>query len=305
MADTPAVATLAIAPPGSDATAHGTARGFWRAALADPTGRVAIGFLALLALLAILAPILSPYDPLRLLGPETLKSLPPSREYWFGTDPLSRDAFSRLLYGTRISLRIALLAATLSGVVGLLWGATAGFFGGVLDQALMRTVDTLLAVPRVLLVLTVLSLWPEITSGGLVIVLGLTGWFGTSRLARAEALGIRSRDFVVAARALGVPRLAILARHVLPHAIGPVLVSTTVGVGHVLVLEAGLGFLGLGVRPPTPTWGSIIADGRETLQVTWWLTVFPGIALIGTSLAVNALANRLRMAINPRQLPGR
>ena len=262
-------------------------------------------FLALLALLALIAPIIAPFDPDRLLGPETLKSLPPSSTYWFGTDPLSRDVFTRLLFGTRISLRIALLAASLSGVVGLAWGATAGFMGGAVDAVLMRTVDMCLAIPRVLLVLTVIALWPEVTVTGLVLVLGLTGWFGVSRLARAEALGVRHRDFVSAARALGVSRAALLVRHVVPHALGPVLVASTVAVGHVLVLEAGLTYLGLGVRPPTATWGSIIAEGRETMQVTWWLTVFPGLALIGTSLAVTAIANRLRAAINPRQLPRR
>lgn len=303
MPNTPAV-TLAI-EPSLGAAASGTRRGFWRALWREAAARWALGFLALLALAALLAPVLAPYDPQLPLGPVALKSLPPSWQHPFGTDLVSRDVYSRMLFGTRISLRIALVASLLSGVVGLLWGATAGFFGGLVDSFLMRAVDTCLAIPRVLLVLTVLSLWPAVTPGGLILVLGLTGWFGVSRLARAEALGMRSRDFVAAARALGVSRRAILVRHVLPHALGPVLVATTIAAGNVLVLEAGLTYLGVGVAPPTATWGSIIADGRDTLQLTWWLTLFPGIALVGTSLAVNALANRLRGAIDPRHLPGR
>lgn len=305
MADTPAVANLAIAPP-ANATPEtvGTTRDYWRAISGSTGGKVAVAFLLLLGLLALLASVIAAHSPSELLGPE-LTSRPPSWAYPFGTDLLSRDVLTRMLYGTRISLRIALLAATLSGVVGLLWGATAGYLGGAVDALLMRSVDMFLAIPRVLLVLTVVSLWPDLSPDGLVLVLGLTGWFGVSRLARAQALGIRHREFVSAAHALGVSRFRVLVRHVVPHALGPVLVATTIGVGHVLVLEAGLSFLGLGVRPPTPTWGSIIADGRDSFQVTWWLTVFPGMALIGTSLAVNAIAHRLRVVIHPRQLPGR
>jgi peptide/nickel transport system permease protein len=266
---------------------------------------LALAVLGVLILGALLAPVIAPYPPDEQLGLVDLKLRPPSWQHWFGTDPVSRDVFSRMLYGAQVSLRIALLAAGLSALVGLLWGAAAGFLGGRIDGVMMRVVDAFLAIPRVLLVLTVIALWPRVTPAGLIAVLGLTGWFGVSRLARAEALSVREREFVHAARALGVRRTSILVRHVLPHAIGPVLVAATLAVGHVIVLEAGLTYLGQGVPPPTATWGSIIHDGRDTLQSTWWLTLFPGLALIGTSLAVNAIANRLRAAINPRQLPGR
>jgi peptide/nickel transport system permease protein len=170
---------------------------------------------------------------------------------------------------------------------------------------MMRLVDTMLAIPRVLLILTIIALWSFPSVSGLIAVLGLTGWFGVSRLARAEALVVRGRDFVSAALALGVPRRDVLVRHVLPHSLGPVLVAATVAVGNVIVLEAGLSYFGVGVPDPAASWGNIIRDGRDSLASTWWLTVFPGLALVGTSLAVNAVANRLRSAINPRQLPGR
>ena len=306
MVDTPAVANFAV-EPGTPRlfSAAGTAPRWWRSVWSDAGGRLAISFVAVMVTAGLFAPLLAPFDPLAQLGLVELKSRPPSVDHWFGTDTLSRDVLSRMLFGARISLRVAVLAAGLSGGVGLIWGASAGFLGGAIDAALTRVVDALLAIPRVLLVLTVLALWPEVTAGGLITVLGLTGWFGVSRLARAQAIGVRRHDFVVAAQALGASRVAVLVRHVLPHALGPVLVASTVAVGHVLVLEAGLSYLGLGVRPPTPTWGSIIENGSSTLRETWWLTLFPGLALIGTSLAVNAIANRLRAAINPRQFPSR
>ncbi|MGQ0649498.1 MAG: ABC transporter permease [Gemmatimonadaceae bacterium] len=302
MPNTPPVAAFAI-----EAEPLGPAGpvAWFRAITADAGGRTALAFLVFLAIVALFAPLLAPYDPIELQGPIVYKSQPPSLRFWFGTDQVSRDVLSRMMYGATISLGIAVLAATLSAVVGLAWGATAGFFGGWIDAALMRTVDTFLAIPRVLLVLTVVALWTRPSVAGLIVVLGLTGWFGVSRLARAEALVVRSRDFVSAARALGVSRRAILVRHVIPHALGPVLVAATVAIGNVIVLEAGLSFFNVGVRDPTASWGTIIRDGRESLALTWWMTVFPGLALIGTSLAVNSVASRLRSAINPRQLPGR
>jgi peptide/nickel transport system permease protein len=167
----------------------------------------------------------------------------------------------------------------------------------------MRIVDACLAIPRILLLLLILALWGEVSVVSLVVVLGLPGWFPVSRMARAEALSLRTRDFVLAAQALGAGHLRVLVRHVLPHAIGPVLVSATIAVAHVVILEAGLSYLGYGVPQPNPTWGNIIRDGRGTLATTWWLTAFPGLALVGTALAINTVADRLRAALNPRQLP--
>jgi peptide/nickel transport system permease protein len=293
----PAVATpLAPRPP---------APRLWRAVTADAGGRLALIVLAGLALAALMAPWLAPYDPAAQLGIVELKFQPPSSAHWLGTDSVSRDVLSRMLYGAQVSLRIAVLAAALSAVLGWLWGAAAGYAGGMVDAVLMRTVDALLSIPRVLLLLTVIALWGRTTPLGLVLMIGGTGWFGVSRLARAEALSVRSREFVTAAQALGTRHLRILVRHVLPHALGPVLVAATVAVGQVIVLEAALSYFGYGIPEPDASWGRIIYDGRDQVVQAWWLTVFPGAALILTSLAVNTVADRLRVALNPRQLHGR
>lgn len=304
MADTPVVASLAIpptpegGPPLSSTSVRRALQLVWR----DGRARVAFAFLAVLVLAAVAAPWVAPYDPARLLDPVALRSASPSRLHWFGTDPSSRDVLSRMVFGTRVSLAVAALAALLASVLGLLYGGIAGFIGGRLEGFMMRIVDALLAIPRVLLILTVLSLWSALSAKVLIVILGTTGWFVVARLARAEAAALRERDFVVAARALGAGPLRVFVRHVLPHAAGPVLVATTIAIGQVIVLEAGLSYLGYGV-PDTPTWGNIIRDGRDTADTTWWMTLFPGLALVGTALAVNTLADRLRVALNPRQLP--
>jgi len=305
MADTPAVAALAIPDP-SARTATLSALPLRRAVRAlwdDRAARAAIAFVALLVGAALLAPLVAPYDPLRPLDAVALRGVAPSRSHWFGTDLLSRDVFSRVVYGARVSLAVSVLSALLAAVVGLCYGGVAGFAGGRVDATMMRLVDALLAIPRVLLLLTVVSLWRAVDLGALVLLMGLTGWLAVARLARSEAAALRTREFVVAARALGLSPARIFVRHVLPHLAGPVLVAATIAMGHVVVLEAGLSFLGVGVADPTPTWGNIIRDGRETIASTWWLTLFPGLTLVGTALATNTLADRLRSALNPRQLP--
>lgn len=304
MADTPAAASLAIPAPreaGAALSPTPVARALqllWD----DRAVRVAIVFLALLALAALAAPWLAPYDPARPIDPLLLGAAPPSRAHWFGTDVTSRDVLSRMLFGARISLAIAALATTLASALGLLYGGIAGYAGGRVDGLMMRLVDACLAIPRVLLIITVLALWGAVDARALVLLLGLTGWFAIARLARAEAAALRRRDFVVAARALGAGPVRLFVRHVLPHAAGPVLVATAIAIGQVIVLEAGLSFLGYGVPQPTPSWGNIIRDGRESMDTTWWLTAFPGLALVLTALAANTIADRLRVALNPRQL---
>lgn len=304
MADTPAVASLAIpASPTDGATLSSTpvARALqllWR----DRTARVALAFIASLVVAAVAAPWLAPHDPSRLLDPSAIRAAAPSRAHWFGTDLTSRDVLSRMLYGARISLAVAALAASLASALGLLYGGIAGYAGGRVDGVMMRLVDACLAIPRVLLLITVLALWGTVDARSLILLLGLTGWFAIARLARAEANALRERDFVVAARALGAGPARIFVRHVVPHAAGPVLVATAIAIGQVVVLEAGLSFLGYGVPQPTPTWGNIIRDGRESIATTWWLTLFPGLALVLTALAANTIADRLRAALNPRQL---
>lgn len=265
-------------------------------------GRWALIVLLLLVTMAVAAPWLAPFDPALPLDLGA-GAAAPSTSHWFGTDLTSRDVLSRMLYGSRISLAVASLAALLASVLGLLYGGVAGFAGGRADGLMMRLVDALLAIPRILLLLTVLALWGSVDVPALVLLIGLTGWFSVARLARAEASALRDRDFVLAARALGATPGRVFVRYILPHATGPVLVAATIAVGQVIVLEAGLSYLGYGVPQPTPTWGNIIRDGRETIASTWWLTVFPGLALVGTALAVNTVADRLRAVLNPRQLP--
>ncbi|MFN8571860.1 MAG: ABC transporter permease [Gemmatimonadaceae bacterium] len=272
--------------------------------LQDRTMLVAVAVLLVIALGALLAPWVTRYDPSQQFDVARLL-LPPSADHWFGTDPLSRDVFSRVVYGARVSLAVALLAMSLSIGIGTVYGAVAGYAGGTLDATMMRSLDALLSIPRVLLLLGVLSLWGQLSTKSLVVLIGVTGWFGVARLVRAQVLALREREFVAASRALGARRWRILVRHILPHVSSPVLVAATLGIGNVIIVEAGLSFLGYGVPVPQPSWGSILRDAHPYLntQIGWWLTVFPGLALVITVLAVNVLSDRLRAAMNPRQLP--
>ena len=254
---------------------------------------------------ALLAPALAPHDPTRVLNMTTLNSLPPSRQFPFGTDQYSRDLLSRVLYGARVSLSAGLLAALLAVTVGTAYGAIAGWVGGRLDALMMRLLDAALAVPRLLLLILVATLWGSLPLWALVVVLGLTGWFGVSRLVRAQVLALREREFVVGARALGAGGARLLVRHVLPNSLSPVIVAATLGVGNAIGVEAGLSFLGLGVQPPWPSWGNIIADGAAEVGTLWWISLFPGLAIVCTVMAFNALGDGLRDALDPRQLPGR
>jgi peptide/nickel transport system permease protein len=268
----------------------------------DPGAVVASVTLALIALAAVFAPLLAPYDPAQTLD-IAARAQPPSAEHWLGTDPLSRDLLSRILYGARISLGISALAVAVATLLGTAWGAVAGYAGGWVDRVLMHVVDAGLSIPRILLLLGIVALWGTLSMTSLVLLLGLTGWFGASRLVRAEVRATRERDFVAAARAAGATPARVLVRHVLPHALTPMLVAATLGIGQVVVVEAGLSFLGYGVAPPAASWGSLIRDGREVLGTAWWMSVFPGIALAATVLAVNVLGDRLRAALSTRQLP--
>ncbi|HEV7992265.1 MAG TPA: ABC transporter permease [Gemmatimonadaceae bacterium] len=271
--------------------------------LRDPRARVGLIVLLAVALCAIFAPLLAPYDPAAQLDIARLQSQPPSLAHPMGTDPFSRDVLSRLLYGTRISLVIGLGAVALSLSFGIVVGATAGLAGGWVDAVLMRLVDAALSVPRILVLILVVSLWDSVGIVPLTLLLAGTGWFAVSRLVRAETLAIRDREFVVAARALGSTPLRLMVRHVLPNVLAPALVSATLGIANVILLEAGLSYLGIGVRPPAASWGTIIQDGAERVSELWWLTLFPGLAIIVTVFACNALGDALRDAFDPRQLP--
>lgn len=283
------------AAPGFLARAAGRLRG-------DPAGVLAAGFLLVVVAAALLAPWISPYDPARQFDIVALRSQPPSAAHWFGTDPFSRDVFSRVLHGARLSLFIAAGAIVLASLLGTAWGAVAGYVGGIVDTLMMRFVDACLSIPRILLLLSIVALWGSFSVLALVALLAVTGWFGASRLVRAEVMAARERDFVAAARAGGAPPWRVLVRHVVPQCLTPVVVAAALGVGHLVVAEAGLAFLGFGIPQPQASWGSIFRDGKDVIVTGWWLSLFPGLALAGTVLAVNIIADRLRAALNPRQL---
>jgi peptide/nickel transport system permease protein len=261
-----------------------------------------LALVALLCLLALLARQLAPYPPNAQLDIVALKSQPPSLAHPLGTDQYSRDLLSRMLYGARISLSVALLAVLLAATAGTAYGLVAGYVGGRVDAVMMRLLDALLAIPSVLLLVALLALWSPVPLGALILIIGLTGWFEVSRLVRAEVLAVMQRDYVLAARGLGAPASRIIWRHILPNVLTPVIVAATLGVGNVIILEAGLSYLGIGARAPTASWGSIFFDGSDAFQSTWWIALFPGLAIIITVFAFNVLGGALRDALDPRQL---
>jgi peptide/nickel transport system permease protein len=251
-----------------------------------------------LYLIAVLAPLLAPYDPIA-QGDLVRGSRPPGPDHWLGTDQLGRDVLSRIVYGARISLAIASIAVGIALVLGSLLGAVAGYLGGVVDAAIMRFTDMVMAFPRLVLLIMIIALFePSVTL--IVLVLGLTQWPGTARLVRGEVLSLREQEFVQAARALGFGRGRIIVRHLLPNVLAPVIVAATLGIGNTIVLEAGLSFLGIGVQPPTPSWGALVADGRQSLLGAWWVATFPGLAIVVTVLAFNLVGDGLRDALDPR-----
>ncbi len=250
---------------------------------------------------ALAARWVAPYGPSVTLEIVALKSRPPSLLHPLGTDLYSRDVWSRLVYGSRVSLSIGALAMLVAVTVGAVVGAVAGYVRRWVDTALMRMVDVGLAVPRIFLMLMAIALWERLPLTLLVLLIGLTGWFGTSRLVRAEVLTLRERDFVVAARAAGAGPTRIVLRHVLPNVAATIIVSAALGIGNVMLLEAGLSFLGIGVPPPMPSWGNMIADGASQLATAPWTTVFPGLAIALVVMALNAVGDALRDALDPRK----
>jgi peptide/nickel transport system permease protein len=264
----------------------------------SPGGRA--GALALLVIMiaAVIGPWFLP-DPLA--QPDILEgSLPPGIGHPFGTDQLSRDVLARVVAGARISLGVALLAVALSVTIGAAVGLMSGYWGGLVDAGLMRLVDGALAIPRLFIVLLVLAVWERVPVAALIFLIGATGWFATSRLVRGEVLRLREEGYVRAAEALGARRRRIIFRHLLPNAVGPLLIAATLGVGDVILLEAGLSFLGLGIQPPTPSWGGMILDSKDVLVSAPWAGIFPGLAIVITVLSANLFGDALRDAIDPR-----
>ncbi len=264
------------------------------------TNKLALAGAAVVGLLfacSFLAPLITPYDPSHLDAWHVL--LPPSTGHWFGTDELGRDVFTRVIYGARVSLKVGFVAVGISVLIGTAVGLIAGFYGGWTDSLLMRLVDIMLCFPTFFLILAVIAML-EPSIWYIMIIIGLTGWMGVARLVRAEVLTLREREFVLAARGLGASDFRIIVRHILPNAFSPVLVTATLGVAGAILTESALSFLGIGVQPPTPSWGNILTAGKEYIEFAWWLSLFPGLAILVTVLAYNLVGEGLRDALDPR-----
>ncbi|NOX20272.1 MAG: ABC transporter permease [Nitrospirae bacterium] len=250
-----------------------------------------------LFIVAILAPFIAPYQPDYIDRYHILD--PPSSKHLLGTDDIGRDVLSRMLYGSRVSLSVGFVAVGISTIIGIVFGAIAGYYGGIIDRIIMRFVDVMLSIPSFFLILSVIAfVGPSIWN--IMIIIGLTSWMGVARLVRAEFLSLKSREFVLAARAIGASDLRIIFKHMLPNSLAPVIVNAVLGVASAVLLESALSFLGLGVQPPRPSWGNILKAGQANIEIAWWLSVFPGIAILITVLSYNLFGEGLRDALDPR-----
>jgi peptide/nickel transport system permease protein len=258
-----------------------------------------LGVMGFLYWVTLMAPFIAPFDP-NFQGNIVLnRYLPPSAEHYFGTDKFGRDVFSRILYGARISLTIGFLAVAISITLGALLGSLAGYFRGWIDTGIARFIDMLLSIPRLILVLVIIAIF-EPSIWLIIAVLGLTGWEGSARIVRGQFLQLREQEFVQASRALGYSDRRIIMRHILPNTLAPIIVIATLNIGNTILLEAGLSFLGLGVQPPTASWGSMVNDGRDAMITAWWISTFPGLAIVATVISFNLLGDGLRDALDPR-----
>ncbi len=272
-------------------------RGFWRAFRRNRLAVAAGLVVAALAVVAVLAPAIAPWDPDR---PDIRKILgAPSGPHPLGTDQLGRDVLSRMLYGARVSLAVGFVSVGIAALIGTILGAAAGYHGGAVDGAIMRLVDLMLVFPRFFLLLAVLAfLRPSIWT--IMAVIGLTGWMGVARLVRAEFLALKEREFVVWSQSIGASGFRIVWRHILPNALAPVLVAMTLGIPAAILTESGLSFLGLGVQPPNASWGNILNDGKDAIEIGWWLSLYPGLAILVTVLSYNLFGEGIRDALDPR-----
>jgi peptide/nickel transport system permease protein len=272
-------------------------KSFWRAFVRNKLAVVGGAVVGCLVLVALAAPVLAPWDPNR---PDVKKILePPSARHPLGTDQIGRDVLSRMLYGSRISLAVGFVSVGIATAIGILLGAAAGYHGGWVDAGIMRLVDLMLVFPRFFLLLAVLAfLKPSIWT--IMAVIGLTGWMGVARLVRAEFLALKEREFVLWSQSIGASATRIIWRHILPNAMGPVLVAMTLGIPAAILTESGLSFLGLGVRPPYATWGNILNEGRDAIELAWWQSLYPGLAILVTVLSYNLLGEGIRDALDPR-----
>ena len=270
---------------------------FWRKFRQNQLALLGAFIVLFLFVAALFAPWLSPYDPGQIDIPKVLQE--PTWKHPFGTDPLGRDVFSRMIYGSRISLMVGFVAGGISTLIGIFLGSLAGYYGRWIDNLIMRFVDIMLCFPTFFLILAVIALL-EPNIWNIMVVIGITGWMGVARLVRAEFLSLKERDYTVAEKALGAKDFRIIFRHILPNALAPVLVSATLGVAGAILTESALSFLGIGVQPPTPSWGNILTAGKDNIEIAWWLSLYPGMAILITVLGYNLLGEGIRDSIDPR-----
>ncbi len=260
------------------------------------------GVVIILALyvVAFLCPFLAPYDPTEQGDRVQERLLPPSADHLLGTDRFARDVFSRIIYGSRISLLVGFLAMGLAVTLGTVVGAVAGYYGGWVDSVIMRFVDMMLSFPTLILIITVIALWRNQSIWIIITVIGLMSWMGVARLVRGQFMALKEREFFQAARALGAGSGRLIFRHLLPNSLTPIIVSATLRVGNTILLEASLSYLGLGVQPPTPSWGNIVYDTKGNLFTEWWMPLAAGMAIVVTVVGYNLLGDGLRDALDPR-----
>lgn len=269
----------------------------WRRLLANRLAVAGGVIVAILFFVAAAAPLLAPHDPSEFNAARILEG--PSAVHPLGTDGIGRDVLSRMIYGARISLMVGFVSVGIACFIGVTLGAIAGYFGGIVDTIVMRFVDIMLTFPSFFLILAVIA-FLEASIWNIMAVIGATSWMGVCRLVRAELLSLREREFMVAAEALGMRPAWIILRHGLPNAMAPVFVAFILGVAGAILTESALSFLGIGVQPPTPSWGNILTEGKDTLEVAWWLSVCPGLAILVTVLGYNLLGEGLRDVLDPR-----
>jgi len=251
----------------------------------------------LLFFVAVFAPMLSPYNPDDIDRKHILVS--PDIHHPLGTDDLGRDVLSRMIWGSRISLAVGFVAVGIATVIGIFFGALAGYYGGWAERIIMRFIDIMLTIPTFFLILAVIA-FIEPSIWNIMIVIGLTSWMGVARLVRAEFLSIKEREYVLAAKALGASDFRIIFRHIMINSMAPVLVSAVLGIAGAVLVESALSFLGIGVQPPIPSWGNILTLGKDNIEIAWWLSVFPGLAILITVLGYNLLGEGIRDSIDPR-----
>jgi peptide/nickel transport system permease protein len=303
-----AVATPSAPPIGTEAGIGDVAppqplrKDVWRRFRRNKLAMAGLFFFVLLVLVAIFAPLVAPYGPTEIPKPAQVRASP-STEHWFGTDNIGRDVFSRVVFGARISLRIGIIATAISLTIGIVLGALSGYFAGFTDTVVMRVTDALLAIPYIILAIAIAALFGR-SVNSVILVLGLTGWLAIVRIVRANFISLKQLEYVEAARALGYNRTRIIFRHILPNALQPIIVYGTIAIGGVILAEAALAYLGVGVQPPTPAWGLMVADGKRNISNAAWIIFFPGMAIFLTVLAFVFMGDGLRDALDPK-LKGR